>query len=305
MPEQQNIVGDKWTRQSVELMELLGWTQVGTSNFDITCTKHDTRNGQGHGIDSLFKFYDPYYGRDIKVIVESKNRQWSGLAPAQLKIFIQQVIGTIECACDAPELAALNANDVYTGLILCWCNDGNYRHDLYVSRINEIGFRNKNFRCEIFIAGNNDLLRWYSLTQEINSLREQNLDFKIYYPSIDGDKRSNGGKYDHISLVHLYSKYIFAYGERQVNLAGNSIFVTSSYVFMFDEVTNQSLMLLYDACKQYQMQLTKELVIYLYAQEENVRGVVAEFKRQIGQDEQELTIKYLPVLDGLDAFPIV
>lgn len=62
MPENQNANGERWTQESVAIAKQLGWTQKGTSNFDIECVHHrNERRSQPHGVDSFFEYYDPYY----------------------------------------------------------------------------------------------------------------------------------------------------------------------------------------------------------------------------------------------------
>jgi hypothetical protein len=72
MPEQSNIIGERWTQETVALLSMLGWKLHGTPNFDITCSRHKKeRKGQPHGIDALFSYYEPYLGNRIPVIVVS------------------------------------------------------------------------------------------------------------------------------------------------------------------------------------------------------------------------------------------
>ena len=307
MPENQNFKGDRWTKQSIKLLSRLGWLQLGTANFDIPCINHSSRNGQGHGIDSVFKYYDPYFGKTINVLVESKERQWNGLQPAKMKEFIIQVIESLECAPYSDEFIQLNAADIYTGLVLCWCNDGEYNHINYLQRLEKIGFRKRNNPYKIYLASNYDVLRWLSVVDEVNALKTKEWEIKYFYPSLNYSDRSDAYKSTHITLIHMFSKYIFAYSSRIEKYPNQTTMpVTSFIVFSFDEVSVPSLMLLYDVCKQYQMQSTDEIIIYLYANEETARVYAEQFKRTlIVDDGPKVIVRYLKKYDGIEAIPYI
>ncbi|KZE64741.1 hypothetical protein AV545_24230 [Paenibacillus jamilae] len=59
MSEEQQYQGDRWTTQSKNILQNLGWTQVGDSNFDIDCVNkpaHKTKTRDRvnpHGIDFI------------------------------------------------------------------------------------------------------------------------------------------------------------------------------------------------------------------------------------------------------------
>lgn len=141
MPEDENIAGDYWTKESVALMTKLGWKQIGCSNFDITCTHHKKeRKGKKHGIDSIFSYYDPFLQQPIFVYVESKTRAWKSIDEKVIKGWISQVSGAMECAPLAPELHKLKVNNINNSLILCWCNDGSYNQEKYLEYLKKIGY---------------------------------------------------------------------------------------------------------------------------------------------------------------------
>lgn len=299
MPEGQNLKGDRWTAKSVALLTRLGWTQIGASNFDIPCVNHP-KNTQGHGIDSLFRYFDPYWGKTINVIVESKYRKWEGLQPAKMKDFINQTVGSLECAPMSEQLMQLNAADIYTGLVMCWCNDSGYDYSRHLERVAKIGFRTKNSPLSVYLASNYDILRWYSVYQEVNKLKSQGWEIQYLYPSVNFRDRSTAFKGDHLTLIHMFSKYIFAYAKRiQKKSNGGSDPITTSIVFSFDAVSPDSLNLLNDVCIQYQMQYTDELIVYLYADELIARVAVEEFKR----NHDNIEFRYLTSYEGITTLP--
>lgn len=313
MSENQNIIGERWTKQSITFLTSLGWTQLGCANFDsLPCIHHPARKGQGHGIDSLFQFYDPYLGKTVQVIVESKYRKWEGMQTSNLRSFIKQVIESLECAPDSVQLRELQATGVYTGLILCWCNDGKYNHEKHKERIAKIMFRNKNFPFQIFFASNREMLQWYSVDCEMKSLIEKKWDVDYYYPSINYKDRTNIYLGKHLTLLHMFSKYIFAQSTRTETFKNSSTGpITSSIIFSLDDVSLDSLNLLYNVCKQYQMQRTDELIIYLHANETEVHPITEHFLRDIKSDNNndnkkvEIIIRYLANYEGIVDLPTI
>jgi len=318
MPENENIAGDYWTKESVALMKKLGWTQIGASNFDITCTHHKKeRKGKKHGIDSIFRYYDPYLQQTIFINVESKTRAWASINDKVIKDWITQVNGVMECSSMAPEFNTLHVNNINNSLVLCWCNDNNYDHEKYIEYLKKISIRGKTNDYNVFISSNQDILKWCSLIETIDKLKTDCDKFEFLYPTIQGENTTNLMKLDYVTLFALYSKYIFASAkvtERQAN--GGSYVKKQNIVFNFDEVTLDSLNIMYDVFKQYQLQDADEYVIYLYQKKADVRTYVEQFKNVI-EDQQrkimeiqqgnskspEITVRYLTMLDGLGNVP--
>jgi hypothetical protein len=317
MPENENVIGDYWTKESVALMKKLGWKQVGCSNFDITCSNHKAeRKGKKHGVDSIFQYYDPFLEQQIYVNVESKTRAWKGIDEKAIREWIVQVTGVMECASQAPELHALKVNNIKNSLVLCWCNDGNYNHEKYTEYLKKISFKSKNTEYNIFLAFNKDILRWCSLIDTIDKLKVECNKFNVFYPTIIGESTTNLLKAEYVTLFFLYSKYIFATAEVAEQNARGVSYKKQNIVFNFDEISLQSLLVMYDAFKQYQLQDADEYVIYLYDKKSNVRTYIEEFKNTIENQQKainekqqidikppSIVFKYLSKLDGLKDIP--
>lgn len=317
VPEDENVKGEYWTKESIALMKKLGWEQVGPSNFDIKCTKHvAARKGKKHGIDSVFKYYDPFLQQQIYINVESKNRKWSGINDKSIKDWINQVAGVMECSSLAPELHSLSVNNIINSLVLCWCNDQQYDHEKYQEYLKKISFRKKDCDYNVFIASNRDILKWCSLIEAMDQMKRDFVKFNIVYPTLTGNNTTDLVRSQHLTLFLLYSKYIFATADVKKEYYNSSHIIKQNIVFNFDNISVESLLVMYDAFKQYQLQNADEYVIYLHEKKEDVRIYIEEFKRKVQsqyneiirlQDSTEtlpeITFKYLNSFDGVSNVP--
>lgn len=121
---------------------------------------------------------------------------------------------------------------------------------------------------------------------------------------------TNFVKADHVTLTHLYSKFIFAQAKFEVRNSRGSEFKDQLIVFCFEKASLQSLEFMYDMIKQLNLQGAQEYIFYLFERETPIRQTVAEFKRKIeGQISGNLDapssvcIKYLDVYDGMTHIP--
>ena len=308
MPEDQNANGEHWTKESIAIFKQLGWSQRGSSNFDIECSMHTTRRGQGHGIDSFFTYYDPYYQSEQGVLVESKNWQFKSITSEAIKKWFKQITDCMECIQVSNTIQQITTAPVKNAVLMCWAND-EYNHDEFVKRLKNVRLNNKKYECNIFVASNYEILRWCSLINTINQIKIISQDFKIIYPNVS-TLGTNLVKAEHITLLHLYSKYIFAQAKVEVNSGRIRETRDQLIVFSFDTVTAQSLDFLYDLIRQLNLQDAQDYIFYFYEREVGIRHIVQEFHSRIeGQvrgdinNPSNIMIKYLDIFDGLRSIP--
>jgi hypothetical protein len=308
MPENQNATGEHWTRESVAIFKQLGWSQHGSTNFDISCTRHPARKGQGHGIDSFFTYYDPYEQSEQGILVESKCWEFDSITTANMKKWIKQVTECMECAQVSDTLQSLSTAPIKNAIIMCWAND-TFDLDKFRERVKAISVGSKKYSCNLYIASNYEILRWCSLINTINELRRTCSEFKFVYPNVP-TLGTNFVKADHVTLTHLYSKFIFAQAKSEVRNSRVSEIKDQLIVFCFEKASLQSLEFMYDMIKQLNLQDAQEYIFYLFERETPIRQTVAEFKRKIeGQISGDLDapssvcIKYLDVYDGMTHIP--
>ena len=309
MPENQNTNGEHWTKESVAIFNQLGWTQKGTTNFDIECSLHPNRKGQGHGIDSLFTYYDPYTQSEQGILVESKCWQFRNITAANIKKWFKQITECIECIQVSPSIQDLTSAPIKNAILMCWAND-EFEHEEFQKRLRAVKIRSKRYECNLFVASNHEILKWCSLINTINKLKMESKDFKFLYPNVP-TLGTNLVKANHISLIHLYSKYIFAQAKVVIpTYNGGTEIKDQLIVFSFEKTTMASLEFMYDMIKQLNLQDAHEYVFYLYERETAVRQIVGEFTTRVNQqisgdisNPSNVIIKYLDILEGLTYVP--
>lgn len=306
MPENQNADGDRWTRESVAIFKQLGWTQRGVSNFDIECSLHPRR--RGHGIDSLFTYYDPYSQSEQGVLIESKYWQFNSITSANIKKWFKQITDCIECIQVSPTIQELTTAPIKNAVLMCWANDY-YNHDEFRTRLIDAHIGSKKYECNVYVASNHEVLRWCSLINTINRIKQTCKEFKLIYPNVP-TLGTNLVKADHISLIHLYSKYIFAQTKIETQTARGTEIKDQLIVFCFEQATTHSLEFMYDMIKQLNLQDAQEYICYLYERENPIRQIVGEFitrvNRQISGDlsnPSNINIRYFDIFDGLTNVP--
>lgn len=290
MSEEQQYQGDRWTKQTKNILSKLGWSQIGDSNFDISC-KNKTAHKTGkknrinpHGVDLAFSFYDPYSKKEIGLIVESKHRKWSGIDNNSISDFLKQLQMTVECASTDSTLANLNCPTVKTGLLMIWCNEPElYKEQTYREYLKELKFSTKMNPLTLYIASNTEILQWCSLIESIEKIRNSQLveEFKFFYPS---DYYSGGKiaplRIDHINIVHLFSTYIFAKSKEKLLVNEITLPHEVSHVFLFIEPTLNELNFMYSCIQPFQLEDANELRIHLYNYNPTLRSDVEQFVRE-------------------------
>lgn len=308
MPEDQNANGEHWTRESAVIFKQLGWTQKGVSNFDIECSLHPSRRGQGHGVDSLFTYYDPYEQSEQGILVESKCWQFKNITSENIKKWFNQITTCIECMQVSHIVQDLTSAPIKNAVLMCWAND-QYDYEEFQRRLREVKIGSKKYECNIYVASNYEILKWCSLINTINRIKQNCLEFKIVYPNVP-TLGTNLVKADHISLIHLYSKYIFAQAKTEVRTSRGSEIKDQLIVFCFEKVTTYSLEFMYDMIKQLNLQDAQEYIFYLFEKETPIRQIVGEFITRVNsqisgdlRNPSNVIIKYLDILDGLTVVP--
>ncbi|AQS58439.1 hypothetical protein [Desulforamulus ferrireducens] len=309
MSEEQGVSGNHWTKGAVGLLTKLGWEQKGACNIDIPCTQHASRKNP-HGIDIFFQYFEPYENKDLGIIVETKRRVWSGASSASIEEFLEQTISTLECAPYHPTFSEKYDfyGQVETALILIWYHSKDskrtpeYDHDKYLQYISKVKAPRKRKEMNVFIASNYDILRWCSIIDTVEKIcYEKKAHFDYYYPCIN---HNNSLRKPYLSLVHLFSAYIFgkfSYIEDDGEL-GRTRHV--SVVFSSDRPTLTNLMILYSAVKKYMLDDVHELWLYFYDDLLEYRSYCEQFKRSVKEElnkqQKKLKIEILELPRYID-----
>ncbi|OME30030.1 hypothetical protein NSS98_22515 [Paenibacillus sp. FSL E2-0274] len=299
MSEEQQYQGDRWTTQTKNILENLGWEQKGDANFDIPCvnkTTHKTREKDRknpHGIDLVFSYYDPYKLKKLGVIVESKHRQWSGISRVEIEKFIDQLQMSIECAETSEIFGSIGCPPVKTGLLMIWCNEPEKFDDTqYREYLKQLRFTTKRSPITLYIASNTEILKWCSLIQKVNEIKVKSIEFDYFYPSdIFSGGDSSASRRAHVNLVHLFSSYIFAKSKQKVEVGDLTYSQDINHVFFFSEPTLEELNFMYSCIKKCQLEDAKELRIHLYNTESKYRVYIEQFKRSVEAGFKDQGIK--------------
>ncbi|WP_163070841.1 hypothetical protein [Priestia flexa] len=313
MSEQQQYEGDRWTKQSISILEQLNWNQLGSANFDIPCfkkPKHGTGKSQerknDHGIDSIFSYFDPFLKENVGVIVESKKRVWSGVNTSTIQGFVEQLLMTIECAALSEDIQSLGGENVNTGLLMIWCSSLNDYNSAKIDEyLSNIKLTNRKTPITIYIATNREILRWCSLIEYLNSIKESSKvsSFEFFYPSdYFGNGQTMGISKPHLSLIQMFSNYIFARSKEEVRDKDGVRYRDVNHVFFYTNPTKQELTFMYQLVQKFQLESGHELRIHFHGEQSKYRSHIEAFLR--GKKEEfrkndsylEITFNYLTEL---------
>ncbi|MBO8161977.1 MAG: hypothetical protein H0Z24_10150 [Thermosipho sp. (in: Bacteria)] len=288
MPEEQNVIGEQWTLESVSLLKHLGWSLHGQPNFDITCSQK-THKARSHGVDALLSYYDPYINRKNGVILESKSRKWESINTRTMSQWLEQLTATLECANNAPEVKEFDCHPINTGLLTIWCNDNNYNHEKFCDYLKSLKLPNKRNPFIVYVLSNYDILRLCSIiTTKQDIKREDNItNVSFYYPSIN---QSIGISNEILNLKYMFSEFIFLKAKKIQKFGDITIPLDITVVFYFGSPTFREINFMYSALKAAQLEDVNEIRIYFYGSEEEGRMHKSEFKQR---KEEELSISQL------------
>jgi len=311
MPENQNANGEHWTRESVSILKQLGWTQRGSCNFDIECIHHvKERKGQKHGVDSFFEYYDPYYKSTQGILVESKCWEFYSITTANIKKWMKQITDCMECMQVSETIQGLTTAPIKNALLMVWAND-EYDHKVFMDRLKKVGIASKKYPCNIFVASNQQILRWCSLISTLDKIKTQSTALKFIYPNVP-TIGSDLIFSNQLTLTQMFSKYIFAEVEEQITDAihGGTYPIKKLVVFCYEPATVNSLNFLYTLIKRLNFQSYPISEIYLNERETPIRQIISEFTNKRNQElkgditrPSRVQVKYLDIFDGLQSVP--
>ncbi|OPY25457.1 MAG: hypothetical protein A4E23_00080 [Methanomethylovorans sp. PtaU1.Bin073] len=305
MPEEEPQRGNRWTEHAVQLLTDIGWTQSGSSNVDIPCSLHRDRR-HPHGIDLFMTYFDPYQNCKIGIIGEAKNYAWRGINRSNIQNWINELIQKIECVPYSDEFyERLNLNHlpVNTGLLMIWAHDSFDKAE-FINYLNNITIPKKRSIIRIFVLGNHEILKLYSLKRKVAEIRSvQNSSFNIFYPSYQGNDSYRATNL--ITLEYIKSKYIFGKMTQMIQYAGTSAPtpINCAVVFYFDKLTFDALKHMYLALRRFQLTEQKIIIYYYLDETENIEHFsphIEQFKREYsGNERDKFNFEPIEILDSV------
>lgn len=287
MGEQAQKVGRKLEGFGEKLFSGFGWDELARDQ-EIKC-RRSNHNKRTHGLDLLMNFKNPYLGCKQGIIIECKNRQMKSITQDNLDVWVAELINTIECSQSAQELVEVKTENMNlnTGLLLVHANDEFKKHlfDKYLSNLKVSNRRNP---INIFVAGNEEIYRWNSLLNKIETMRSD--DFQFIYPSIEG---SNMEKGKYITINQLYSKYIFAQDLAMETKYKNGMSYKEpkkrKIMISFDEISRNCFKYMWSMFKEFQFQDAEEMVFIFYPRrKDDVEFINENFIKTLYQIEQPI-----------------
>lgn len=262
MGENAKKIGEKLEGFGERLYERFGWTEL-TRDMEIKCIRTTHKNEKDnpkrtHGVDLYHCYYDVYKNQTIGVITECKNYAWQSINEKSLEKWVEQLLGTIECAQISEQLKEYNSKctSINTGILLVHANDNKYDEKKFREYIKKLKYKTRKNPVNIFIASNKEIEKWDAMFSYIEKeLKSDKDEFNFYYPSIMG---SDLETLQHITLYQLFSSYIFAENKKQVKtvIGGKEYIGTDNekIIFSFDVISENSLKYLCDMFKELQLE---------------------------------------------------
>ncbi len=305
MPEEQNIIGNRWEDKVIEILNYLEWAQGGDKNIDIK-----SRSNKTYGIDMYFTYPDPYEGENIGIFIEAKSRQWKSINKTFIEVTINKLKTKIQEVPLSPEFnEKLNFNTATkynTGFILIWANDFKYDHEKFIEYLNEIELPKKKSIQRIFVASNKEILYYCAVIDAISQLKDQSKDsekgFKIFYPSLNKPKNIPE-RTNLIILELLFSKFIFDKMQIMEQVSSHNIAKNILVIFFIYNIDMLSLNLMLDALINFQLlDEVANVIVYCYESLSDFRSAVEQFKRKFLGKYENIEIEFKELTKISDVF---
>lgn len=298
MSEQQQYIGDRWTKESIKILTSLGWEQINDSGYDIPCSfksKHgknsDKERKNDHGIDSSFICYDPFFNKRDIVIVESKTRKWKGLSTSQLKEMITQLLFTLQCSSCSNAFNGYTFDTCETGLLMIWCNEPNeYDYKEFIERLNQVKLPNHTKFSKLYVASNYDILKYCSLIKTVNEINSNPncTEFNFFYPAEHFGKYHNvSSRHSSLNLSYMFSKIIFAKSKENINIQDITIPIDINHIFFYGEPELSELFFINTLIEKYQLEDASKIIFHFYGKQDKFRNDLTTYQRKMNQKYQD------------------
>lgn len=133
--ENQNIA-TMAEKASKEIFEVFGWKQVGPKNQNWACVdqeKHDRKRSKTHPSDVVFRYEEPWSGKDVYVSSDLKSYARGTIAQQPMAAALRGVARAVECANRSEEFQHLYINAAHPchviGMLFVYNHDNAYDED--------------------------------------------------------------------------------------------------------------------------------------------------------------------------------
>jgi len=136
MPGETQNIAAMAEKASKEIFDVFGWRHVGPKNKNWGCVeqeKHDRRRARTHSSDVVFRYEDPWSGKDVYVTSDLKSYAKGTVAQHPVASTLRNLSRAVECANKSEEFQTLyvdfNRQHHVMGMLFIYNHDGGYDED--------------------------------------------------------------------------------------------------------------------------------------------------------------------------------
>src|ERR1051325_1401643 len=136
MPGENQNVAVMAEKAAKEIFEVFGWRQVGPKNINWACVeqeKHDRKRAKTHPSDVVFRYEDPWSGKDTYVTSELKSYAKGTIEQYSLSSTMRGLSRAVDCANKSEEFQTLYVDATrqhhVMGMLFVYNHDGGYDED--------------------------------------------------------------------------------------------------------------------------------------------------------------------------------
>jgi hypothetical protein len=119
-----------------EIFDVFGWVQVGPKNKNWACVeqeKHDRKRSKQHPSDVVYKYEDPWSGKDCYVTSDLKSYAKGTISQQPVTSALRNLARSVECADKSEEFQTLyidmSRQHNVVGMLFVYNHDGGYDED--------------------------------------------------------------------------------------------------------------------------------------------------------------------------------
>jgi hypothetical protein len=123
-------------RASKEIFDVFGWRLVGPKNKNWACVeleKHDRKRSGTHPSDTVFRYEDPWSGKDFYVTSDLKSYAKGTIKPQAVVTALRNLSRSVECANRSEGFQTLYLDGTrqhhVVGMLFVYNHDGGYDED--------------------------------------------------------------------------------------------------------------------------------------------------------------------------------
>lgn len=186
--------------------------------------KSDKEKKHTHPVDVVFKYTDPYTGRDVLFNTDLKSYKSTSIKPSEVREMLQSIARTIDCASISTEWKARygfnSSNYELRGMLFIYNHDGKYHREFYKTFQTTVNNDRKKLGINLKSIGLKKgqqihivepLLISYMTTMiaDMNRLHHEGtfpkFEYSFYYPELLRNKTVSGDRFSRPATIEAIS----------------------------------------------------------------------------------------------------